>query len=289
MDLVNTASLGPTSLDNIRAELVRMEDSIIFALIERAQFAQNTNIYQKGFFEGLDSSFMEFLLHEIECAHAKGRRYTSPDEYPFTSPLPPPVLPALSFPPLLHRNTINLNDQIMDIYITKIVPQLCPKGDDANHGSAAAKDVDALQLLSRRIHYGKFVAEAKFNDPEHHDLYVELIKAQDGDKIMDLLTNHTVERRLLRRLRRKALIYGQEVDEDDDELPTPTHTTPNNHTHNHNHTHPSTTTTPTTHQKPDPSTKTPRLSRDVVADMYERFVIPLTKQVEVDYLLTRLG
>lgn len=35
-------------------------------------------------------------------------------------------------------------------------------GDDGNYGSAATLDVLALQALSKRIHYGKFVAEAKF-------------------------------------------------------------------------------------------------------------------------------
>lgn len=35
-------------------------------------------------------------------------------------------------------------------------------GDDNNHGSAVTLDVLVLQALSKRIHYGKFVAEAKF-------------------------------------------------------------------------------------------------------------------------------
>lgn len=35
-------------------------------------------------------------------------------------------------------------------------------GDDGNYGSAATIDVLCLQALSKRIHYGKFVAEAKF-------------------------------------------------------------------------------------------------------------------------------
>lgn len=35
-------------------------------------------------------------------------------------------------------------------------------GDDGNYGSSAMYDVFCLQALSRRIHFGKFVAEAKF-------------------------------------------------------------------------------------------------------------------------------
>lgn len=35
-------------------------------------------------------------------------------------------------------------------------------GDDYNYGSAGVLDVLCLQALSKRIHYGKYVAEAKF-------------------------------------------------------------------------------------------------------------------------------
>ena len=35
-------------------------------------------------------------------------------------------------------------------------------GDDNNYGSSSMLDVTLLQALSKRIHYGMFVAEAKF-------------------------------------------------------------------------------------------------------------------------------
>ncbi|KAI8587680.1 chorismate mutase [Geranomyces variabilis] len=243
------------TLDTIRQELVRLEDSIIFALIERAQFAHNTNIYSANYFEGMGftGTFLQYFLHEIESVHARVRRYTSPDEYPFTKDLPEPVLPPLHFPQLLAPNTINVNDQLMSIYLTNILPLICQDADDSNYGSAATKDVDALQCLSRRIHFGKFVAEAKFNGPEH-DRYVVLIKAQDRDGLMELLTNVEVEKRLLARLRRKALVYGQEIEDHDKEV----------------------------------SAAHLRIPLDVVSNMYERYVIPLTKEVEVEYLLGRL-
>ena len=47
------------------------------------------------------------------------------------------------------------------------------------------------QALSKRIHYGKFVAEAKFR--RQTEKYTQLIQAQDGDGIMDLLTDRAVE------------------------------------------------------------------------------------------------
>lgn len=48
-----------------------------------------------------------------------------------------------------------------------------------------------MQALSKRVHYGKFVAEAKFLAQRKE--YTKLIEQQDGDGIMALLTNQTVE------------------------------------------------------------------------------------------------
>lgn len=43
----------------------------------------------------------------------------------------------------------------MDIYIKSIVTEICEDRDDNNYGSSATKDIECLQALSRRIHYGK--------------------------------------------------------------------------------------------------------------------------------------
>lgn len=94
-------------------------------------------------------------------------------------------------------------------------------------------------------------------DPTQQATYIRLIQAKDRDGIMELLTNRTVEAALLRRLRRKAMIYGHDITEGGDIVL-------------------------------DQETQDKKISPDVVVDLYERFVIPLTKEVEVDYLLQRL-
>lgn len=68
----------PLSLDRIRAVLVRLEDTIIFGLIERAQFAHNPRIYQKGVFKelmdiGFSGSWVEWFLKETETFHGTFR------------------------------------------------------------------------------------------------------------------------------------------------------------------------------------------------------------------------
>lgn len=66
----------PLSLDRIRSVLVRLEDTIIFSLIERAQFTHNPRIYQKGTFKeltdmGFSGSWLDWFLKETETFHGK--------------------------------------------------------------------------------------------------------------------------------------------------------------------------------------------------------------------------
>lgn len=91
-----------------------MEDTIIFSLIERAQFARNEAVYEQGgvpvpywTVDGCQMSLLEYLLRETEQTHGRIRRYTSPDETPFfPESLPPMVLPPLSYPQVSHRINI---------------------------------------------------------------------------------------------------------------------------------------------------------------------------------------
>ena len=46
------------------------------------------------------------------------------------------------------------------VYERMIITKLCSdQGDDGNYGSCAVSDIAALQALSKRIHFGKFIAE----------------------------------------------------------------------------------------------------------------------------------
>lgn len=66
---------NPLSLDRIRSILTRLEDTIIFSLIERAQFAHNPKIYQRGAFPDISDlgpkSLFEWFLKETESFHGK--------------------------------------------------------------------------------------------------------------------------------------------------------------------------------------------------------------------------
>ncbi|CAE6507841.1 unnamed protein product [Rhizoctonia solani] len=275
--------VDPLSLSRIRSNLIRLEDTIIFSLIERAQFALNPRIYERNCFDELKEmnwkgSWLEWFLKETETFHAKARRYTSPDEYPFTSEseLPTPVLPALKYPEILHPNKINVNPSIMTFYTRAIVPRITRRAtqelamlkrsagivgddeyeDDGNYGSAATVDVEVLQAISKRVHYGKFVSESKFRS--HPADFIPHILNPNPQELLKLITKPEVEATLLDRVQRKTSIYAQELNPGGEPI------------------------------KNSMGVGKWKIDVECVRDLYENWIIPLTKEVEVEYLLRRL-
>jgi len=257
------------SLDNIRASLIRQEDSIIFGLIERAQYKMNDAVYRPGAVEvpcyhpdGTRASMLEFMLRESEQLGGKIRRYTSPDEHAFyPDDLPMLVIGAMSYPDPLApaAEAININERVMDMYVNNLLPALCEAGDDNNYGSTGLADVNCLQTISKRIHYGKFVAESKFQaKPEE---FTELIKAQDAEGLMDLLTYKAVEDRVVRRVTNKAATYGQDISEDLPEVVSGLG------------------------EGEDIEYK---VAPGQIGELYYKWIMPMTKDVQVEYLLRRL-
>ncbi|KAL9123736.1 MAG: hypothetical protein Q9217_006863 [Psora testacea] len=245
-------------LANIRFQLIRLEDTITFHLIERVQFPLNATIYTPGGVKIPNSnlSLFDWMLREQERLQSLVRRYESPDEYAFfPDALQKPILQPLNYPKILHHNDVDVNQEIKRKYIEVILPRVCrhfgreDRGEkQENYGSAATCDVVCLQALSRRIHFGKFVAESKFQQDTAR--FIQLIKAKDRASIDAAISNASVERMVLERLRLKARTYGT-----------------------------------------DPSIGAEgegKINVDAVVAMYEETVIPLTKVVEVEYLIQRL-
>ena len=157
--------------------------------------------------------------------------------------------------------------------------------DDGNYGSSATIDVEVLQAISKRVHYGKlqlllhpillppvsigkFVSESKFT--ENPSLFVPHILKPDRAALEALITKPEVEGNLLLRLRKKAATYAQDFASDGGQ-----------------------------------SNGALKIDVDGVVELYESYIIPLTKEVEVglvyvsslldskqvlkvDYLLQRL-
>jgi len=134
-------------------------------------------------------------------------------------------------------------------YLDHVVPRACAAGDDAQHGSTAICDISCLQALSRRIHFGKFVAESKL--AEDSEAFRALAAAGDIEGINRILTNEAVEDSVVRRAQLKGVTFGQEAFSDKGPG-----------------------------YKVDPA---------CVGALYRDMIIPLTKQVQVRYILHKLG
>eukprot|EP00878_Enallax_costatus_P015424 GHUV01016157.1.p3 GENE.GHUV01016157.1~~GHUV01016157.1.p3 ORF type:complete len:144 (+),score=40.22 GHUV01016157.1:2370-2801(+) len=89
--------------------------------------------------------------------------------------------------------------------------------------------------------------------------YTALIKAKDAAGLMDLLTDVKVEQNVVERVKLKAATFGQEID--------PAAAQQQRHQHEH---------------------RTYKVQPDVFGRMYDDIVMPLTKDVQVEYLLHRL-
>ena len=94
---------------------------------------------------------------------------------------------------------------------------------------------------------GKFVSEAKFS--QNPAAFIPHIRSRSRKALEDLITKPEVERQLLLRLQKKATTYSEDV-VSDSELPV--------------------------------NGKCSRkIDVDGVVDLYESYIIPLTKEVEV--------
>lgn len=133
-----------------------------------------------------------------------------------------------------------------------------PADDDGHYGSTATLDLEVLQALSKRVHYGKFVSESKFrSDPA---AFVGPIRARDREALAALITKPEVERRLLQRVRNKARLYGQEVDADGRPVPLGDEG-----------------------EGAGLSMGMGKIDVESVVALYEHHIIPLTKEVEVRF------
>jgi len=239
------------TLDQIAGKLEALEDTIIYELIERAQFKLNPGIYMKGE-SGLSGnpnrSLFEIMFRMQEYIHALFGRFTTPEERPFNKNLPEARRSMIRPDSGLHiddHDKVNLTREILPTYL-QLVSLICEQGADGEYGSSVVADIAAVQAIAERVHYGAFyVAERKFLDEEK--TYRKLIAASDIDGIMAQLTRPEVEAKILDRVKSKVA-----------------------------------------HVQEGANTKVRRLiAPDVVAQFYEDHIIPLTKEGEVLYLLNR--
>jgi chorismate mutase len=242
---------GKFDLEQIAAVLEGLEETIIFMLINRAQFAANKAAYDpehSGFEGGGNRSLFELRLRYHEEMDAVFGRFCVPEERPFTSDLPHPrrrvILPETGLF-LRDLNSVNMADEILDAY-RKLIPRICLAGDDGQYGSSVEHDVMALQAIARRIHFGSlYVAESKYQTLKTE--YRTLIEAGDRAGLLAALTRTEVEEKILKRVADKVEHIQAEIN-------------------------------PTVRR---------RIPSEEIMAFYRNSIIPLTKEGQVRYFLNR--
>ena len=204
-------------LDHVRAHLLRQEDTIIFGWVRRGAYLRNSGLLAVGT-AGRPAewqphhSALSWFLEQTERAHAAIGRYRAPDELPFTrqgaeaSAATLAVGPAVAAPPSplpAFADDIDFNAQVMAAYVDVILDEVAEVGeDDSQHGTCLLLDVAALQALSKRVHFGKYVAEAKFR--QERALFEPLIARGDTHGVRATLTHPAQEDAVAARVARKA-------------------------------------------------------------------------------------
>jgi chorismate mutase len=198
-------------------------------------------------------------------------------------------LSELDYPNLLSNdsaiNKLNWNKVLYDKYLSVIVPAIADKGDDEQHGSTVLADIAALQALSKRIHFGKFVAESKYqSNPEG---FQKLVDRLDADGVMALLTNEEVEKQVLTRARLKASTYGREplmsslpkVERGDGDQSTAIIAAAAA----------AAVVAAVEAMQTGGSAMKGKVDPSIIESIYRQLIIPMTKDVEVAYLFLRCG
>lgn len=238
-------------LNAIAGTLEGLEETIIFKLIDRAQFCRNAPAYEagrSGFAGDTVSSLFELRLRYQERMDAEFGRFQVPEERPFNTDLPASrravILPATGLAPIDY-DVVNLCPAIKRSYLA-LLSGICPAGDDGQYGSSVEHDVYALQAIARRVHFGAlYVAESKYRSDPHG--YARLIAARDTTALLGKLTRAEVEAMIIDRVRKKVAIAQQQVNRGLRHVIDP----------------------------------------DQVLGFYRNSIIPLTKEGEIAYLLRR--
>merc|ERR1740121_3612125 len=206
----------------------------------------------------------DWFIYQTECLHAQAHRYEYPTEFPFFGPLPEPTLGAVPFGREEQRNILDkvppsalINKKLLEIYRTKIIPQICEEGDCSNQGSTAIQDIHCLQTMATRIYYGLFVAESKFRTETEKAR--ALIRAQDREGLMAFITKPEVEAKNVQRVILKARTFSQTISTAEENQLAPTLSL----------------------------STTYKVNPEFIGAVFRDFLMPLTKDVEVEYLLRR--
>lgn len=168
------------NLHETRYELVNLEQSILFALIERSQKGYNSKLY---------NNFNNYIS-KIEILNEDFGVFKENRKSLFTL--------------VSDEISENINKKILNGYLDYILP-LIKNVDAEAEPPFFTKDYEIIYLISKRVNLGFDVAENKyFTDKSEFDKH---IKSGDRKKIMEMITDAEVEQKVLDRVAAKSESY----------------------------------------------------------------------------------
>jgi chorismate mutase len=202
---------GNKELEKARDFIAMMEDVIIPYVSIRSRYLKNDIVYQPGGIKikGHEGSYFDYLFHGSQKLHAKAGRFTQAGEVSFFGNLPEPVAERETSEYLLGDSKININDFIISMYLGQL-NFLCEPGECKNYGSAVFADIHVLDSTSTRITRGGIeVYDAKRNQyPKEFTEAAKIGGVGARAALMELLTDHPQEIKVLNRVREKAINMG---------------------------------------------------------------------------------
>jgi monofunctional chorismate mutase len=191
------------SKEEVRGELARKESGIILTLFERSRLPLNASVYRDG--SGGVSLFQSYIRGREDLDRMFGR-YKDPRErslFPKSMDNQAVVIRKVDYGEAVEG--VNKKKAILEMYLLRILPQICQPGDDAKEeGSCIEKDKDCLDRISARVHYGDFVALAKLH--EKPALFVPMIRAGAWGDIRLALKDEKQEASVVERVSKKCLL-----------------------------------------------------------------------------------
>ncbi|KAK0553757.1 chorismate mutase aro7 [Tilletia horrida] len=256
-----------TNLTAIRNVLEQMENYILFALLERSQYPLDPSLYTKPvpsqYVDLVGSkkrhgSVLDWYLDQDEASLARTGQWDLPAQTPFTDRKHLPKSAIASppkYPTVLHGAGANfdVNAALLQTYINQTLPslqlvQVARGRKSVNPALGPTLSADASLLHALSSRTLIGRYVAESKFESNTSLYTDYIRHRDLAALTTLITNKTVEDQNVARVRTKMAVFSTGGNAE----------------------------------------QADQILVDAAGSLYKDVLIPLTKQVEIGYLLGRL-
>jgi len=241
----------PLDLDRVVSHLTSLEEAILMKLIDRCQFAYNAIVYipgQSGFDPPESASLLELRLLHQETIDAYFGRYLVPEERPFYTNLPPPKRRVKAIDPELRIRELETINLSGRILVSYL--DLLPqicRADDDGHYGSSVEHDVICLQAIARRVHYAACYVAESKYQRDPNTFQSLIERQDVEGLLEKLTRKEVENEVIKRIGYKLRSLQKASDPKNRHL----------------------------------------IEEDVIKYYFKNWIIPLTKEGEVRYLLQR--